>query len=292
MDKPLSILYCNGLPRSGTTLLLSLLKAFPSIAIPGGYPYELRVASYLASLNTILCKSSLSTNPWSFESSLLDTIAEPFPFCFDEDVNDWHIRCLAPAIRRELANSLQALACQLIESTALSEEPIWWVEKFPSLHEESIRDMFGNFNLITLIRDPIDITLSRISANINNIGSRQWIRDAEIRDNYVILKDQISGSLGLLEAEKEVSSRGGICMLIKYDSLITEPYLTLKRLGDKLGISLAESSFNKALNKSRLHQPEHETEGSRKRSNLREMLIAELTAEDIRNLGTLGYTYA
>ena len=77
---PLSVVYVNGLPRSGTTLLMRMLGAFDNVAFVDAYPYEHRVASYLATAFGVLTSLRGEDDPWRFERDADRGLLSAFPF--------------------------------------------------------------------------------------------------------------------------------------------------------------------------------------------------------------------
>lgn len=284
----MSILYVNGLARSGTTALMSLLSCGKNVALPGSYPYELRIASYLSSVYHVLKDRAEKEEPWIFEDRLLDKLAVPFPFYHEELLGEWHQSSFRPLLRQAFASSLESLAWRLLGESGCKSDKIWWLEKFPSVHEEDIIDLFGCFNMLVLLRNPVDVAVSRFIANQHGIPSDMWF----LSDNNSVLsifENALAASIDLLSADGEVLQRGGSSMIVRYEDLISQPLYQIQAIARKFGITCDDLDIDMAIKHSSDLKKIHTSSISSDYATVKRSLLDSLGDNHLLSLSKIGY---
>ena len=211
-------LYLNALGRSGTTLLMRVMGAFDNVAFVDTFPYEVRIASFLACAYKVLTGESGNEDPWAFERDADNNLLSAFPYLGDEVARRWYLDEHKPLIRSALKASLEALAIKLVRRKGYLGEDVWWVEKFPHNHEAEIANIFGPFDLLTIIRNPMEVARSQLRLDLDG-NHPLWKRQtsfADIGDTVNLIVKKTNGLLTAAESfgRRNKSSRS---IIVRYE---------------------------------------------------------------------------
>lgn len=196
-----TIIFIIGFPRSGTKVLLELLKTHPKI---GGSNYEINLAHFLTKSNVIdkgefeklVLKSTLSVNANSNEIDLF----------FNQT-------------RKSNENVSKQLYVDLLNYLNKDPDVDFIVDKSPRYiaYIEDLMELFTEAKFIHLIRNPVDVALSH-----KNVWNKSIIRTScqWKKANEKLLKESLQGKI----------------LRITYEELTSTPSIITKRLSNFLEI--------------------------------------------------------
>ena len=294
-SRHLQILYVNGLPRSGTTLLMGLLQCFDQIVVPGGYPYEARVASYLAAIGRTI--QSRSDDPWQFEKDNMICKLSGFPGYNIQIVEEWYADQLLAGLRTFLRLSLSRLAAKLaVANGSPVQEYLFWAEKFPAIHEEQIRKIFGGFRMITIIRNPVDVAVSRICANNARMKSSMWVADSDheltTANPGLVLNEEVQRTLDLIMAHKKLDvHEPGSHLIVEYEDLINSSSHVIGRISEVLGVTCDKSRVDEVLSGLEANRRVHSSSDPASRLRLVQAMKTAASEATINALSSMGYCF-
>lgn len=232
----LTILYVNGLPRSGTTFLMRLLGAFDNVSFVDTYPYEHRVASYLAAAYGVLTSLEGEDDPWRFEQDAARQLLSVFPFSGNDDCRHWFTEEFTVSVGAAWRHSLERLAVRLARQKGYTGDALWWAEKFPHTHEPQLVDCFGPFRLVTIVRHPVDVALSHL--RLQSGDHLLWVKQAA-RDPATIVNHTARAVWDLIADSRAFARRhGDPPLVLRYEDAIADVPATLDRLQRHFGLEL------------------------------------------------------
>jgi hypothetical protein len=226
--KPLLV---TSLGRTGTTLLMSLLAAHPSIVAYRSYPYETFPARYWLHLLRVLAEPAdraHSSNPSTFTGDIWRIGYNPF-----HTAPPTHAPELAELFGRTYVERLAGFCQESIDdfyrvtaSLQGQADAKLFLEKFqPDALPRLAWDLYPEMKEIVLVRDFRDLICSVFAFNEKR-GTVDFGRDGFQSDadyaSYVASRGR-----ELLDAWK---SRRDRAELVRYEDLATEPAATLKRI--------------------------------------------------------------
>jgi hypothetical protein len=228
---PLAPVLVTGLARSGTTLLMRRMAAFPEICLAELAPFEVRLVSYYTTAHRVL------TAPGDFDASTHPDRLEGDGFFVG--FNPFHSEHYQPAFReaqlhRELFGGFAAARAQDAFRDIIREyyarlaadqgKPAarYFAEKGNNLDERTrrfTRQVFPETREIVLFRDPRDQLCSY----------RSWFRLSH-EAAFAMISD---GCASLLRIREE---RAASVLLLRYEDLVAEPAASLTSLAGFLGL--------------------------------------------------------
>ncbi|MGG6239455.1 sulfotransferase family protein [Nodosilinea sp. AN01ver1] len=238
MDGSQSPIFIVGAPRSGTTLLATMLASHSQISCGPEthfFPYLEANYQHLAAV--------LRDANWPMEATeFVGAIAV-------EDHPIAELFGVTPqAIYRYLAArkpSLQALLESLTDQhcTALGKRR--WAEKTPNhiLHLATLRRLYPTAKVVRIVRDPRDVALS-MAAKL------PWTSDMPLHSAYLIER-WYRQSKGFFERDRQSYT-------LQYETLVAQPSETLEKLCDFLQVPFEPAMLNTAA-AARHTAPAHET---------------------------------
>jgi hypothetical protein len=227
-------LVLTSLGRSGSTLVMDLLRRHPAIVVAGGYPYEFRAARYWFHQLAVLSQPADhagSAHPDTFHETLTQVGANPFFDRLDSVSGDW----FAETYPDRLATFLQRCMDDLYREIALSlERPHaqYFAEKHvPDRLQWVLWDLYPRAREVFLVRDFRDMLASILAFNEKR-GYLAFGRESCGNDlEYV---DRLAHSVRRL-ADAWVN-RADTGFLLRYEDLVRSPDETLYALAGYLGL--------------------------------------------------------
>lgn len=220
-------IFVVGTPRSGTTLLASLLCAH----------------------------SQISGGPETFFFSRLSQVGErtiyrDWPMAAARFLEDLQIEGASvresfglteAAVQRALANrspSVAAVLEALTGALATFERKARWLEKTPRhlLHLREIRRAFPEAMIVRIVRDPRDVALS--------LQKVPWASDSLLANLYRCASD--------FDASREFFERDGKNVTVKYEQLAIDPQQTLERICKAIGVEFESGMLTPASGNNKL----------------------------------------
>jgi hypothetical protein len=159
-------LLINGLPRSGTTWLMSLLSAHPQVVVAGGYPFEQSHGIYWSLASRVLSQPDLEIHSLrGLQNYTFSVPPSPFnPGTFD-DACPW----FAEEYPLRLADSVRSFTDGVYRREAQlqgRQDTEVFVEKWPGrVVPHTMRWIFPQVREIFLTRHPRDVILSILRFN-------------------------------------------------------------------------------------------------------------------------------
>jgi hypothetical protein len=287
----LSILYVNGAPRSGTTLLMGLLGSFKNVSYVQKYPYEHRFAAYLASTYAVLTSTTPDSSPWQFEAELPNQRLTPFPFQGDDLSKAWYSGSFRDHMKAGLRSSLEALAEGESLKRGYRGDSLWWAEKFPGRHECALVDIFQSFHLLSVTRNPLDITLSRIRLASKKDGI--WVHEGGPINIAETVNHEIRKVHDIAMAHQEVSRRQSQPhLLLRYEDAVDDKAWALDQIATTFEFEIDPAMAAKIRARSDEERVYHSTapmELSSADEKLREDIEAGVSQSGREMLKRLGY---
>ncbi|OCQ93927.1 hypothetical protein BCD67_20625 [Oscillatoriales cyanobacterium USR001] len=191
-------IFLVGAPRSGTTILQSLLAAHPSII---SFP-ETKFFQYLLSPSD----NSLSVAD-GLKKFFVDKIKEPrFLSCFNNQQSEL-----------EKANALIAV----LDTLAIEQNKSIWLEKTPQhiYYIDYLEKLLPEALFIHILRNGMDVITSMYEATRKNPGPDAWSGEWSI--DFCIQRWQEAISISYQYADKNNH------ILVKYEQFVENPRLTL-----------------------------------------------------------------
>ena len=152
-------LLVNGVPRSGTTILMHSLASHPQIVAHEDYPYETRYAIWVWQNFKVLSQPQKEKgHQWMFQDN--ENYAEKNPFySIKKDLrgyfNNDYIKLMSNAAKRQVDHYYSYLARRYNK-----DNPQYFLEKFPGISEDLLRSQYPKYRSIYILRNPIDVYLS------------------------------------------------------------------------------------------------------------------------------------
>ena len=257
--------------------MMEVLGTARNALFPRIYPYEMRIGAYLSTLLRHISEDcSKEEDPWAFEQEIEGGKLSKFPYDGFEDARRW---------RREVLFERIAKAA----SEAISDYPDdlpgkkdFWIEKFPHLHQEFFEIIFDKIYFINLIRDPIDIAISRYLMSINHDDFRRTTKDL-----ILFFDDSITEIADLFDfASSNPESSRIHKILVRYEDLIRDLPKVVARIGleiNGLEMSVPTQNFNELakVHSSKSYDSQHD--------NCRLRIIENITSDQKAVMNKLGY---
>lgn len=203
----LQVIAIVGVGRSGTSLLMSMLNAHPEVAFPPEFHF----------INQHLARKPKAT----LEEAVARLQADARFARLEMDLDE----VIRPFTNRQQLFSMPALYRQILQQYAarqnvsiIGDKAPKYVEFLPVIHQ-----IFPDAKILHLIRDPRDVYLSRTKA--------AWSANRPDILQYLAYRAQYS--LGRTHGPILF---GKNYLEIQYESLLTEPELTLRRVAQHLQI--------------------------------------------------------
>jgi hypothetical protein len=230
-------LLLTSLGRSGTTLLMGLLRAHPRLLVGGPLPYEMRVGAYWMHALTVLsgyANHDESSHPDAF-------IEQPYfighnPFAVDRANTAPHLRAW---YGQDAVEEIAAFCQRSVEQTYLRvaadlerSGPAYFVEKtLPSRTASLFAQLYPGMREVFLVRDPRDMMSSMIAFDRQR-GFDAFRHTGEGDD--LDLARRLASTFGQLLRERE--QRDGRALLVRYEDLVRDPLEVLRRIAGHAGV--------------------------------------------------------
>jgi len=287
----LSIVYVNGAPRSGTNLLMGLLGSFKNVSYVQQYPYEHRFAAYLASTYSVLTSTTPDPSPWQFEAELPNKRLTPFPFQGDDVSKAWHSGSFRNHMKAGLRASLEELAARNSTARGYRGDSFWWAEKFPGRHEAALMEIFQSFHLLSVVRNPLDIALSRIRLASKKDGI--WIHEGGPINMAETVNHEIRKVHDIAMAHQDVARRRSEPhLLLRYENAVDDKAWALDQIATAFEFEIDPPMAAKIKARSdeeRVYHSSVPMELSSADENLRQELEAAVSNAGRDMLKRLGY---
>jgi Sulfotransferase family len=230
-------LLVNGLPRSGTTILMHALAGHPQIIAHENYPYETRYAIWVWQNFKVL--SQPQTEPghhWSFQHH--ENYAEKNPFYMKEDLIEYFDGRFVEFLKEGAKKQVDDFYLYLAERNA-KQNPFYFLEKFPGVSRNLLQAQYDQYREIYILRNPIDIYLSLKRMNIKR--GRVGLDFQE--DKFPQPKDHIKSLIESSLVNVELKQQSSEIFLVRYEEFVECPAKVLKGVFSFLGISCDDSSI-------------------------------------------------
>jgi hypothetical protein len=237
MADNLSPTFIVGIPRSGTTLLSTLLSSHSLISCGAETHFFPYLEANYQQLSSVLQDRHWPDKATDFVTDLkVETYRVHDLFSVDvQGVYDFLVK------RRP---SLQALLESLTVQQMLATQKQRWVEKSPNhiLHLAMMRRLYPAAKIVRIVRDPRDSALSMAS-------KLPWASDFAL-DNAYLIQDWHRKSRYFFEQDN-------LTYTLKYENLVTQPEKSLQAVCDFVQVSF-EPSMLETRGAAQHTAPEHE----------------------------------
>ncbi|MBE9156069.1 sulfotransferase [Nodosilinea sp. LEGE 06152] len=224
MDASQSPIFIVGAPRSGTTLLATILASHSQISCgPETHFFPYLEANY-QHLAAVLGDANWPTKAAKFVGAIA---VEDHPIADLFGVTP-------EAIYRYLATrkpSLQALLESLTEQHRITLGKHRWAEKTPNhiLHLATLRRLYPTARVVRIMRDPRDVALS-MAAKL------PWTSDVPLHSAYLIER--------WYRQSKAFFERDRLAYTLQYETLVAQPTETLQQLCRFLQVPFESAMLN------------------------------------------------
>ena len=226
----LSPLIVTHMPRSGSTMCMSLLHRHPSIVVAEHYPFEVKPATYYARAARLLTEPGnhdTSASPTEFMRSSAQLGFNPFKhFSFDSVFRDPRLRdhYFERSSRLTVFSALREVASDYYRHLAADQEKLsatYFAEKCEAQGgvRRSLMTLFPEASEILLIRDPRDLLCSNLSYFKKPMDT--------------MMSNMQNGCKTIEQIASEKRKR---TLIVKYESLVFDQLTTLKAIARFLGI--------------------------------------------------------
>lgn len=266
MDLTLVVTY----GRTGSTLLMRVLRQHPKILVRGSFPFEARTAQYL----------------YLAQRFGIEPLGRPL--CYDgatyvpagDQDNTFHEIALEAVKSARFPASMRNAYHRISESESRSEA-IAVVEKAAGLVLASeMMQQFRNFRSISLIRDP-RTTVRSIQAFNRRRGFLSFGEEAGLER---LMNLVIAFNLRALELAQNFAGRS---LVVRYEDLLAHPSEVMEDLVQLHGLPADQGAISRmlaALDYEDHLTREHRTSGSIKTA-IEEPVLSEGQVERLRRLG-------
>jgi hypothetical protein len=226
--------------RSGSTLLMQLLATSDLIAFERAYPFERRYLTYMLRWALLLEESNDPTPDWDPNRVMNRTLpmrAMPFrdrpliaratqfpPLWQDAFEAGWS------AVSKRMIASLPAIV-----GDRQGIEPRYYAEKAPRWVRDDLRRIDYDHRIIYLIRDPRDVYMSILSFNERRGASGFGFLDTDTPETYA---RRFARAEAARFADITAQGSSSAHIVIRYESLVSEPHVEAARIGELLGVRL------------------------------------------------------
>ena len=230
-------LLVTSLGRTGTTLLMGILRAHPRVLAGGPLPYEIRVGGYWMHVLTVLsgyAKHDYSSHPDTF--SKRPWLVGYNPFAVDRPEVGAHLRSwyaegaveeTAAFCQRSIEQTYLRMAADLGRSGAR-----YFAEKTLPVHTPHLfAQLYPGMREVFLVRDPRDMMASQIAFDRQR-GHLAFRRPEDRSDTDYARR--LAGDFRRLLQEWKL--RDGRALLVRYEDLVREPIAVLRRIAVHAGI--------------------------------------------------------
>ena len=246
------ILVCsNG--RSGSTLLMSLLKQIPEVAVTDIFPYEVKQASFwLHSSSVTAAPASLehSAHPDSFAFDQFFTGRNPFShssWTSNHPDSDGMYKIFSTSVPDQIITSTIALIDRFyLEVSALQNkvEPRYYAEKTSlGVVANTFYSVYEQPRTVILVRDFRDWVCS-IDAFNTKRGHLSWGQGAFDSTEKWLRHLSETSVANLISFAQETS---GNHVVVKYENLLTSPAEEVGRIADYLNLELSRTNLEKLV---------------------------------------------
>jgi hypothetical protein len=261
------IVSCLG--RSGTTWLMQLLAAHPSIVVYERYPYESSAARYWAHvLKVLLEPGSLiqSTDRDAFADPVWNV---PYNPLYDESISQhtelarWLGNVYMQRVARLCQQSIEEWYTMVARAQG-QHHPLYFAEKhmWPDHLRLVIHELYPGAKEIFLVRDFRDMVFS-ILAFDEKRGYAGFRRPPGKSDEQYIREDLREAAVALCRSWKE---RRDSSHLVRYEDLALHPAETVGAMLDYLGLTGADAVQRALASDSSPELTSHRTSTTREES--------------------------
>ena len=209
-------LLVNGIPRSGTTILMHSLASHPKIVAHEDYPYETRYAIWVWQNFKVLSQPQKEKgHHWTFQNN--DVCAEKNPFYLDKkdlreyfDIN--YVKFISDAAKRQVDDYYLYLAKRYNKQNTK-----YFLEKFPGITEELLRTQYDQYKSIFILRNPINVYLSVRRMNLKR-GRLDFEAD-KFKEPQEHIKALVKRSLNF----RNKYAKDDDVYIIKYEDFLAHP---------------------------------------------------------------------
>ncbi len=231
----------DGLPRSGTTILMSYLLNHPDIVGKREYPYEFRLATYWAHLFMIMTKTNNSQPAnlnWQGTQDN-NAIGAPTYFNFKEpDLSEWFGKSFAEKAASFCINAIED-NYRILKEREGKPASRYFCEKFPGNKHKYFCELFSKVISILIVRDIRDVFCSVSSFNKKRGYSGFDVEKFKSEADYLI-------NLGRAQKEKLMmrmnNSRNIEYHIVKYEDFVRNPVRIIQRIYKDIGFGEVEIS--------------------------------------------------
>lgn len=225
-------LYVNGLPRSGTTILMHSLASHPQIVAHEDYPYETRYAIWVWHNFKVLSQPQKEPgHHWNFQHH--ENYAEKNPFYLKKDLRTYfendYVSFLRNSAKKQVDHYYSYLAQQYNK-----EKTKYFLEKFPGISENFLRCQYDQYKSIYILRNPLDVYLS-----VRRMNMKRGRRDFE-EDKFPQPQDHIKSLIKKSVSFLNKYAQDDSFCLIKYEDFIANPKAILQSIFTFLELEVNE----------------------------------------------------
>jgi len=233
--QPISV---TGLGRSGSTLVMGMLRRHPEVIVHGGHPFATRPAAYWTHMFRVLAEpadSIASASAESFDSRLGWVGAHPMndaPATDSPELATWlgtdYVQGLADFCRRSTSGFYSSAA-----AAAGITEPRFFAEKLePGDMARTHASLYPAGREILLVRDFRDMACSMLAFH-DKSGRISYGRDLVSTDeDFVVALAPSVARLASYVRERETAG-----LVVRYEDLVTRPGETLAGILTHAGLS-------------------------------------------------------
>ncbi|MDV6344887.1 sulfotransferase [Nitrosomonas sp. Is37] len=231
----------DGLPRSGTTILMSYLLNHPAIVGKREYPYEFRLATYWAHLFMLMTKvnnSKPGDKNWQATQNN-NAVGAPTYFNFEETyLSEWFGNSFTEKAASFCISAIEDNYRILKEK---EDKPIsrYFCEKFPDNKYKYFCELFPKVISILIVRDIRDVFCSVRSFNQKRGYAGFGVEKFKSEANYLINlgKSQKANLLRRMNNSRNIEYH-----IVKYEEFVRDPVKIVQRIYKDIGLDEVEIS--------------------------------------------------
>jgi hypothetical protein len=241
----------------GTTWLMRLLAHHPEIVVQPQYPYELGMAKYWAHLLRVAAGPADhigSSHPETFTADTGHVGHNPYFGDFlagSPALNHW-LGVRNPAVLGAAAQqAVDEFYGEVAEAAAITSARFFAEKSLPDHVPDVLRDLYPAGRELILVRDIRDVICSAVAFDAKR-GWRSFGRES--LDDDLGFVSQLHMDLGRLV--RSWQRRQSSALLVRYETLITEPARTLGEILGHLGLTRTPDAVAAVLDAAGATTPE------------------------------------
>jgi hypothetical protein len=245
--KPLMLL---NIGRSGTTLLMELLRQHPQLVIDGEQPFETRAAQYWAHLLRVLSEppSSGATPTSTFVSDPAALATFPFASAGTSSIADAFGTEAVGRTADYILESIDHFYSDVARRAGRDQTGVYFAEKtLPAgFIPGTLFELYEEARGVLLVRDPRDVIASWVAFDPSFAGQGDGKGDGK-GDGADAADSMVEHMATWLEHLLGFARSSPRCLIVRYEDLVTEPARHLSRILEHCGLDASHAAVTAML---------------------------------------------